>query len=172
AARPLATTEVRIYMQGGSQPEQPDPATASSTVRAVALTLPSVTQLPRSVAWTLLRRNQLARDQGRPMYLVEDSGETVLASDEEGEAHKSPPWHSSDGSAVDAALKGVATQLGCSEEVRVPGPLHLGFPTLHPCTPPCRHEDHAMGGDRDRDRDRDPNLTPLTFCLYQPLQPA
>ncbi|KAL6759486.1 hypothetical protein V8C86DRAFT_3024838, partial [Haematococcus lacustris] len=117
AARPLATTEVRIYMQGGSQPEQPDPATASSTVRAVALTLPSVTQLPRSVAWTLLRRNQLARDQGRPMYLVEDSGETVLASDEEGEAHKSPPWHSSDGSAVDAALKGVATQLGCSEEV-------------------------------------------------------
>jgi hypothetical protein len=39
--------------------------------------------MPQYSSWEFLLRNELARDEGRRMYYVDETGETVPASDDE-----------------------------------------------------------------------------------------
>lgn len=49
-------------------------------------------QLPQYCSWEFLLRNELARDEGRRMYYIDETGETVPASDDEDDRVGAAIW--------------------------------------------------------------------------------
>ncbi|PNH07048.1 Histone-lysine N-methyltransferase EZA1 [Tetrabaena socialis] len=67
-------------------------------------------QPPSYTTWSYLKRNELARDHGRRMFLVDELGETVPADD--GETEERLPWEDVDGAAIDWSMTRMAEQYG------------------------------------------------------------
>ncbi|PNW71091.1 hypothetical protein CHLRE_17g746247v5 [Chlamydomonas reinhardtii] len=88
---------------GGSEKGQP-------SVRTHVRVLPPVQPPPGYTTWSYLKRNELARDHGRRMFLVDELGETVPADD--GETEERLPWEDADGAAVDWAMSRLAEEAG------------------------------------------------------------
>ncbi|KAI8471212.1 MAG: hypothetical protein J3K34DRAFT_520707 [Monoraphidium minutum] len=79
--------------------------------------LPPSQRLPSYCSWEFLLRNELARDEGRRMYYVDDTGETVPASDDEDDDRFSLPWDGTEGPGHDYALRALLAEEGAGHGV-------------------------------------------------------
>ncbi|GIM11526.1 hypothetical protein Vretimale_15003, partial [Volvox reticuliferus] len=86
------------------------PSASTQPVRSYVHILPAVQPPPLYTTWSYLKRNELARDHGRRMFLVDSVGETVPADD--GETEERMPWEGIDGAAIDYAMTQLAREYG------------------------------------------------------------
>ncbi|KXZ52662.1 hypothetical protein GPECTOR_9g707 [Gonium pectorale] len=107
---PLAERRVGVRMAPAAAAAAGGAASAAATVRTRVRSIPAVQQPPAYTTWSYLRRNELAQDHGRRMFLVDEAGETVPADD--GETEERLPWEDVDGPAVDWAITRLAQEQG------------------------------------------------------------
>ncbi|KAG2492942.1 hypothetical protein HYH03_008850 [Edaphochlamys debaryana] len=100
---PLPLSDRRVGVRQG-------PAQSGHVTKLHVRSLPAVQPPPSYTTWSYLKRNELARDHGRRMFLVDELGETVPADD--GETEERLPWEDADGAAVDWAMARLAGEYG------------------------------------------------------------
>ncbi|GLI66873.1 hypothetical protein VaNZ11_010840, partial [Volvox africanus] len=86
------------------------PSASVQPIRSYVHILPAVQPPPVYTTWSYLKRNELARDHGRRMFLVDAVGETIPADD--GETEERMPWEGVDGAAIDYAMTRLAWEYG------------------------------------------------------------
>lgn len=131
ARRALTFVPRRPRRSGGAAAERVHTNNTSAADRmpvmcAATGVIPSFRPPSQFVAWQYLKRNELARNQGKRLFYTDDTGETVPASDDEEE--NSLPWKGEHGVALDHALHGVVQEFGKGEEVSQAIATKLGVP--------------------------------------------
>ncbi|GLC46936.1 hypothetical protein PLESTM_001947300 [Pleodorina starrii] len=117
---PLSDRRVTIKSVGSGS------GSGQQAMRSFTRPIPAIQPPPSYTTWSYLKRNELARDHGRRMFLVDEVGETVPADD--GEKEERLPWEGVDGAAVDWAMSRLAEEVGWDD----PDVLEALMDTLRP----------------------------------------